>query len=172
MRLRIGFDARYGRSRIHHRSPGKVNPPRAKRQANQISGSCMASVSQRPIQIRHRPQAPEDVLVKTIAHSSDSESSRLAYWLVTATAVLVLMFAITEIPWTPDRLAASVVPTHAAPLAVPPSSLAGANASGTGVPDASAVFVGQETSPRRARANILRVARLCKSNRTPDASQG
>ena len=85
--------------------------------------------------------------MKTITHSSDSESSRLAYWLVTATAILVLMFAITEIPWTPDRLAASVVPTHAAPLAVPLSSLAGANASGNGVPDASAVFVGQETSP-------------------------
>lgn len=85
--------------------------------------------------------------MKTITHPSEAESSRLASWLVAAMIVLVLMFAVTVVPWKPYRLAASVIPTHALPLAVPPSSLVKANPSGTSVPDAGTVLAGVESSP-------------------------
>jgi hypothetical protein len=59
-------------------------------------------------------------------------------------AVLGVVFAINEIPWTPGRLAVSATPIQSAPVAAASSALFGAVTSGTGVPDASSVFGGRE----------------------------
>ena len=85
--------------------------------------------------------------MKTIPHSSGAAPSRPAYWFVAAIAVLLVVFAISEIPWPPVRLAAAPPPVHAVlPLVASPSRVDG-DAPGTGVPDASAVFRGRETQP-------------------------
>jgi hypothetical protein len=85
--------------------------------------------------------------VKTIPHSSGAAPSRLAYWFVAAIAVLLVIFAISEIPWAPVRFAAATAPVHAVlPMVESPSRVDG-DASGNGVPDASAVFRGRETQP-------------------------
>lgn len=83
--------------------------------------------------------------MKAIAHASGSAFARLAYWLVAALAVVGVVFALIEIPWTPGRLAAAVSPMPVAPVAAASSALVGAVTSDTGVPDASTVFRGRET---------------------------
>ena len=85
--------------------------------------------------------------MKTIPHSSGAAPSRLAYWFVAAIAVLLVVLAISEIPWTPARHAAATAPVQAVlPLMASPARVGG-DASGNGVPDASAVFRGRETQP-------------------------
>ena len=88
--------------------------------------------------------------MKTIAHSSGSASTRPAYWLVAAIAVLGAVFAIIEMSRTPDRVAVSATPIQSAPAAAASSALVGAVRLGTGVPDASTVFRGRETTPEES----------------------
>ncbi len=85
--------------------------------------------------------------MNTIPLSSGAAPSRLAYWLVAAIAALLVVFAVTEIHWAPVTPEAATAPAHAALPPVAPPSRVGGNASGTGVPDASAVFRGRETLP-------------------------
>jgi hypothetical protein len=77
--------------------------------------------------------------VKAISQTSDSAPFRLAYWLVAAVAVPVVLLVLIEMPGTLAWLVASAAVSPA--TAAPPRAL---NASGTGVPDASQVFSGRE----------------------------